>query len=194
MVRPGADRNRAPCTGVDSRAPHVNKTEREELRRLLRARFKLLRSDVAAREAELHNELDKQINDRFAAADKEHADRMDQLRAIADEANRAANDIGRDYLGVEKWGARSDAAMVRLISGLPNEAAEKKQAARRSGKLEIEERVRAALLELQRQENDLLTELATSALESAEAKNFFNRIPTVSELVPAYRLKEVGGS
>ncbi len=47
------------------------------------------------------------------------------------------------------------------------------------------------LLQLDRQEADLLRSLSVGALESEEAHRFLAAIPTVSELVPAARLAEL---
>lgn len=169
----------------------MNKSEREELRRLLRSRFKVLRADVAARQAELEVELHQQIEAEFAAGDKAWDDAMYQIRLAIDEANRKANDIGRELWGREKWGVKYDRELVGLRVAVDNPGVRERGRRFRQGQDEIDRRVKAALLELERQENQLLTDLATSALESAEAREFFDRIPSVTELVPAYRLREL---
>lgn len=168
----------------------MNKSEREELRRLLRSRFKVLRADVTARQAELEVELGKQVEAEFAAGDRAYDDAMYKIGLAADEANRQVNNIGRELWGREEWGEKHDR---RLISVGRIEKPGKAERLRSTivGQAEIERRVKTALLELDRQENQLLTELATSALESAEGREFFNRIPSVTELVPAYRLREL---
>lgn len=165
----------------------MTKAERDELRRLLRGRFKMLRSDVAARRAELEEELRVQVEQHFAAMDKAYDDAMYQLRLAVDEANRKANDLGRQLHGVETWGAKFDRQIVQCQL-IPKPGLVERNTMLTRGHAAIENRVRKALLELDRQENELLTDLATSALESAEAKAFFERMPTVSELVPAYRI------
>lgn len=168
----------------------MTKAERDELRRLLRARFKLLRADVAIRQGELQVQLGNEIEDRFAHLDRAYDDAMVVLQLAVDEANRKANDIGRQLWGTEKWGAKHDRPIVGARA-IDRPGVKERQAARFDGMRAIEARVKAALLELDRQENELLTELATGALESNEAKAFFGRIPTLTELVPAYRLPEI---
>lgn len=168
----------------------MNKTERAELRSLLRARFKLLRTDVSARKAELEAELQQQVEAEFAAGDKAYDDAMYQLQLAVDEANRKANDIGRQLWGAEKWGEKHDRVIV-TAKEIPKPGKNERWQRMNEGRAEIERRVKAALLELERQENQLLTDLATTALESTAAKEFFGRIPSVTELVPAYRLKEI---
>lgn len=168
----------------------MNRTERDELRRLLRARFKLLRTDVAARKAELERELQEQIAERFAHLDKAYDDAMYQLKLAVDEANRKANDIGRELWGREKWGAKHDRTVVQAKM-IDKPGVGERVEMHRLGRSEIDRRVKDALLRLERQENELLTELATSALESVQARQFLGRIPSVTEMVPAYRLKEI---
>lgn len=168
----------------------MTKAEREELRRLLRSKFKVLRADVAARKAELEADLTRQVEAEFAASDKAYDDAMYQLRMAADEANRKANDIGRQLWGREKWGEKHDRQII-TTAAIDRPGKTERWQRTNQGRADIEQRVKAALLELDRQENELLTDLATSALESAEARAFFQRIPSVTELVPAYRLRQI---
>jgi hypothetical protein len=168
----------------------MNKTERDELRRLLRSQFKVLRADVAARKAELDIELADQVEEQFKALDKQYDDAMYQLSLAVDEANRKANDIGRELWGREKWGETHDRTIIQAAKIERPGVKERHQMIVR-GRNTIEQRVTTALLELDRRENRLLLELATSALESAESLEFFSKIPAVSELVPAYRLQEL---
>jgi hypothetical protein len=51
--------------------------------------------------------------------------------------------------------------------------------------------VQQALLALDRQEADLLRNLALDALETDAARGFLDRIPTVADLVPSRRLREI---
>ncbi len=169
----------------------MTKAERTELVRLLRARFKMLRADVTAREAELIAELDEQIDADFAAGQKVFDDAMFELRLAVDEANRKANDIGRRLWG-ERWPTKTDQDIVRA-QPIPNPGVEERRRRKSAGSSEIESRVKKALMELNRQEITLLTELTVGALETAEAKGFFDRLPSVTELVPAYRMREIGG-
>jgi len=62
---------------------------------------------------------------------------------------------------------------------------------RREGEARIVAQIKGALLQLDRQEADLLTRLVAGALESEEARAFLGEIPTVSALVPADRLLEL---
>lgn len=167
----------------------MNKTERDELRRLIRARFKVLRSDVEQRKAELIVELEAEIAARFADEDKRWRDAAFVIEKIRREANGQINDVYRELVGRDNYPTTEDHNLVsiRHIAQPHNNRGHM----RTRGQHQIDARCKAALLELERREVDLLSDLATSALESAEARSFMGRIPTVSELVPAYRLKEI---
>jgi hypothetical protein len=170
----------------------VNKTERDELRRIIRARFKVLRCDVEQRKAELHAELEASITAQFAAQDKQWADAKFLIEEAAREANRKANDVLRS-LNVEdgRYDPRNEYSVISARSVDHVMPTRERAALSRQGVRDIEAKVKAALLELERREVDLLAELATTALESAEARAFMVRIPTVSELVPASRFAEI---
>lgn len=162
----------------------ITKGERAELRSLLRARFKLLRNEVDQREAELLAELTTNIRERFADQDKAYADAGFLIAEAARAANRQANDIVRAL--------RPDWVEREIISyrplGVPRDEHHKLT---QEGQARIAATVRAAKLTLDQQEMDLLTRLATGALESDEARAFLGEIPTVSALVPAVRLLEL---
>lgn len=170
----------------------MNKTERDELRRLIRARFKVLRSDVEQRKAELLVELDSEIAARFADVDKQWRDAAFVIEKIRLEANGQINQVYRDLIGKDEYGTAADHNLVSIRHiGQPHN---NRGHMRNRGLQQIEARCKAALLELERREVELLTDLATSALESAEARQFMGRIPTVSELVPRARLQEIEAS
>lgn len=170
----------------------MNKTERDELRRLIRARFKVLRSDVELRKAELLNELDQEIAARFADDDKRWKDATFVIEKIRREANGQINDVYRELIGKDEYGTGQDHNLVSIrYIGQPHN---NRGHMRNRGQAAIDARCRAALLELERREVELLSDLATSALESAEARTFMGRIPTVTDLVPAARLREIEAS
>lgn len=163
----------------------ISKTERAELRSLIRQRFKVLRAEVEARRAELAVELEQRITDRFAAEDKRWSDAMFLIAEAAREANRKANDIlrGLDIDGYDS-SRELDIVQARPI-GKPTA---ERSVMLRNGTKRIEAQVKGALLQLDGQEADLLTRLVANGLESDEARAFLGEIPTVSALVPADRL------
>lgn len=169
----------------------MSKGERDQLRTVIRMRFKVLRSDVQARRAEMERELEKRISASFAAADKAWQDAMFLIQQAADEANRKANDIlrGLNMEGLDLEGKDYVIVTARSIS----QPYGKRVNMRARGDAEIEAMTRKAYADLDRMEADLLTELAAGALESDAAREFLRQIPTVSDLVPASRLYSIVG-
>lgn len=167
----------------------ITKGERAELRSLIRQRFKVLRTDVEQRKAELLVELEARIAARFADDDKAWADALYLIEEAAREANRKANDIlrGLNLEGLDLDGR--DRAIV-TARALAKPTLERGQL-RKEGATRIEVQVKSALLQLDRHEADLLTRLVAGALESDEARAFLGEIPTVSQLVPADRLLQL---
>lgn len=130
-------------------------------------------------------ELEVAVTDRFAEEDRRWADASFKIGEAAREANRKANDIVREFLGT--WREKEIVSCVPL--GKPN--TQERAQLRREGMARIEAQVKAAMLQLDQQEADLLTRLALGVLESEEARAFLGEIPTVSALVPAVRLLEL---
>lgn len=172
----------------------ISKTERGELQRLVRQRFKVLRADIAQRETELLAELEDRLNTRFAADEKGWADVGFAIQQAVDEASRKANDLVREYVGREAWPHDARIVYFHGTVAIRQEIAKTqpdRSVLRRTGQAHITATIKAACLELDRQEVDLLTRLATTALESDDAREFLGAIPTVSALVPASRLLEL---
>lgn len=168
----------------------ITKAERAELRTLIRQRFRVLRADVEARKAELKAEVEERITVKYAAADKAWADAMYLIDEAKREANRKVNDILRG-LDLEEYDfdKEYDVVVVRQIV----KPVKQRAALRSESGARIDAQVKAALLELDRQEAELLTRLVVDALESEAARAFLSQIPTVSSLVPAGRLLALVG-
>lgn len=163
----------------------ITKTERSELRSLIRQRFKVLRAEVNARRAELLVELETRVDQHFAADDKRWSDAMYLIEEAVREANRKANDILRG-LDIDQLDTSRDYDVVRF-RGIAKPTADR-NVMLRNGVKRIDAQVASALLQLDGQEADLLTRLVATGLESDEARAFLGEIPTVSALVPADRL------
>jgi len=168
----------------------ITKSERAELRSLIRQRFKVLRAEIEQRRAELLVELEQGITERFAEEDKAWADAAFLIEEAVREANRKANDVMRGLLG-QAWPVHHDKGIVGTITSAIERPTQERRSLRYNGQQRISAQVQAAYLKLSQQEADLLTRLASGALESAEARAFLGEIPTVSSLVPAVRLLEL---
>lgn len=164
----------------------MNKGERDELRRLVRQRSKVLREEVKARTAELAADVEQKLVARFYERDEKrlHAER--EIQQIIDDANdKIAEAIGKvDHQITGVGRSAIPPAHIRWDTT-------DRMALRQAAMKDIESRAAAAVLSLSRQEVNLLEQLARGALESDEAMAFLASIPSVGELVPAARMEEL---
>lgn len=168
----------------------ITKAERTELKSVVRQQMRVLRAEIEQRRAELHADIEQQITDRFADEDRTWANVQHEVHEAVLEANRRINDALRDN-GYEVRGATERMWVTEPTMRQPRE---KRVELRGQAVKAVEAQVKAALLSLERQEADLLRSLAVGAIESSEAHEFLNAIPTVGELVPAARIAELEAS
>jgi hypothetical protein len=166
----------------------INKGERAELRALVKSQFKVLRSEVEQRQAEMQADLSTQLDERYAAWDKQWSDAMFLCQEKALECNRAVNDLLREMIE-QPDGGRSEFMLVAFHP--PHKPDRRRTELYRAGIARINADVKAAQLRLDRDEADLLRTLTIGALESEEARQFLAAIPTVGELVSRARLAEL---
>lgn len=169
----------------------ISKTERSELRSVVKQQFKVLRAEIKQREAELRAEAFEALQRETGAGDKQWEAVAHIAGEAVKEANRKVNDALREY-GIGHQDPSSDYSLVQFdyrFSGL-RKRTDQSEAERRID-LDVKERVRRAELAIERQEADLLRSLAVDALESEEARAFLRAIPSVAELVPSTRLNEL---
>jgi hypothetical protein len=164
----------------------MNKGERDELRRLVRQRSKVLRDEVKARTAELAADVEQKLVARFYERDEKRMAAEGAIRAIITEANEKIDEVlqGVDHQMTGVGRAMIDQPYIRWD-------VTDRLALRHAALKDIEARAAAAVLSLSRQEVDLLEQLARGALESEEAMAFLASIPSVGELVPAARMDEL---
>lgn len=167
----------------------ITKTERAELKSIVRTQMKVLHAELDQREAEMAAQIEIQLRDKYEERDRSRHELRAALDEIVAKANRKAARILReaDYDPERIMGfARAIMPEYRIVFD-DNDKAQ----LRRALHAQLEADVEGAKLRLKRQEADLLRDLAVGALESDEARAFLGTIPTVGELVPAARLKEL---
>lgn len=173
----------------------MTKGDRDALRSLIKQRFNLLRRDVEVRRAEMIADLDRRLDDQFAPHVKAWDDALFLIQQARDECNRAANSALRDVCKAvgHDYPTDIDYDLV-VVRDVGNPIPVRKKAARTQAFADIEAITKQALHELASTENALLTDLLTSGLETAEAREFIDRIPTVSTLmIPTARLTAIVG-
>ena len=166
----------------------ITKTERTELKSVVRQQFKVLRAEVVQRQAEVMADVEQQITERFTDVDKAWAEAGRVSLEATLEANRKVNDTYRELTGethIED--------MYVFLRG-PTQPSRQRQRLRQQATANLTAQVEGALLRLARQEADLLKTLAVGALESSDAHTFLLDIPMVGELVPTARLAELEAS
>lgn len=163
----------------------MNKTERAELKSVVRQQFRVLRQEIEQRATEVEAQAEYAIEQRYSDEDEAWASATAQAHAIVLEANKKVNDLFRDLPGR----FHEEDAYVHWRAPRRNQG--KRVDLRRLATVDIESKVAAAKLRLNRQEADLLRDLSLGALESEEARQFLVGIPAAAELVPLARLGEL---
>jgi hypothetical protein len=163
--------------------------ERRELRSVVRAQFKVLRAEVEQREAELDAEAEHRLMERYRDEDKQVEDLNWRIAQIVGLANREIEDLMREVSDIQDGGRWQQ--MYSLSAPLARRSSEDRKQLRSALRAGIKSQVKSAQLSLDRQEADLLKQLAMDGLESDAAQAFLTRIPAVAELVPSQRLREI---
>lgn len=167
----------------------MSKSERTELQRLVRQRFKLLREEVRGRQAEMAAEIDHAVVAKHQDRDEARAEVQRTVNRITEKANAEVDETIK-AAGYNRTGSASGWYSSPIIRWGDDGRHEQ----RRALVSDLEAKVKQAHLRLDREEVDLLQALAIGALESDEAREFLGRIPTVAELVPASRMEELEAS
>ena len=165
----------------------MTKAERTELQSIVRRQFKVLRSEVAQRQVELLADMEAEIAAKYAETDEKWSTLVDGIRMICESAEREVETFVRssDFENVQpRFGSWMG------MHNLPRPE-DGRSELRRVATAQIAARAAEAKLSLERQEADILRDLAMGALESDEAHRFLRSIPSVGELIPAARLREL---
>lgn len=162
----------------------ITKTERAELKSLVRQQFKVLRAEVHQRMTEVLADVEQEIADRYAEDDKTWMEAATRARDIAQEADAKppwCASIARIRAIYAKLGV--DATAIHYMP--PHQPRQERVALRMLATTKLQAQVKEA---------DLLRTLGIGALESDEANTFLAGIPAVGELVPVARLAELEAS
>lgn len=178
----------------------ITKTEARELKALVRSEFKVLGDELFRRRNQLKDQLDaetRKISDQQKVTAnpfmKTVNRKADELRREAEKARDALIEAG--YEGVPEnlvritmptFGAGGyvleATGSIRLPDAFKDVAKAQKQLT--DEYYEVERQI-------ERMEQDFIRELTLSQLESSEAKEFFNRVPTAEQLLPAPKILQL---
>lgn len=164
----------------------ISAKERDELRRLVRQRFKMLRGELSARGSEMEAEVEHAVVARHSLRDEARLAAEAKIRAAVDACNEqisaALAECDYDVTGV----GRGWVDPPRVFWDNTD-----REALRRAGRADIASKVADAKLRLERKEVETLESLARPVLESAEAQAFLTDLPNVAELVPRAQLDQL---
>lgn len=165
--------------------------DRRELRSIVKGRFKVLRAEVKRRETEMKAEIEAELVDRYRVQQQAIADARREVQEIIGEALRSARLVAARLSDAHP---DVEAEIGTHYGGIAFDARIKNRAElHRALIAAIPDKIGDAQLELDRQENDLLQSLSVGALQTEQAQQFMATIPTVGELVPRARLREIEG-
>lgn len=168
----------------------ITKGERTELRSIVRQQFRVLRSEVVQRQLEMAAQVETDLAERYADGDAAWQGIMHEIHEATLEANRRVNDA----LNNAGFQVKGNYERVFISCAPIQQPTQDRMQLRHLAQTRIAAQVKAALLRLEREEADLLRTLAVGAIESDEARQFLERIPTVGELVSVARLAELEAS
>jgi hypothetical protein len=169
---------------------HITPGERRELRAVVRQQMRVLRTEVEQRKYELIAEAERRLAEKYRDEDIAADELQHRLARLTENTNRQLLEVLREYetLIDGRWKQRMSGYATPHIYRSNTGSRDQLRKALVAG---IDVQVKQAKLGLDRQEADLLKDLAVDALETSAAREFLTRIPTVAELVPSQRLREI---
>jgi hypothetical protein len=170
-------------------------SERRELRSIVKAQFKVLRTEVRRRKEELGAEVEHELLERHREEDRAIAAARAEVDKVCMDAAHEVRRIGEELaerfadLSVRtSAGATFNGFTIRFEATNPN-----RTQVHRAATAAIPATIADALLHLDQQEITLLRQLSAGALTSEQAQQFMGGIPTVGQLVPRARVAELAG-
>jgi preprotein translocase subunit SecA len=161
----------------------MTKTERTELRRIIKNRYEHLYEQIAVREGMIAAQFREQLVEKSQAKIDEHTKEikslLDDYNKIVDRLNEALRAASDDGL-TTPYGSRYDHAdLTRVKFQLAGIEREVTRAVQR-----VREEAGLSKLDLRSDAIALDEELAIGSLQSDDARDFLARIPTIDTLLP----------
>lgn len=164
--------------------------ERATLRNVVRTQYRVLRSEIETRVAELKVEAAKRSREKYAQEDADWAKLAADVRKVIARAQKQVDAL------VEAAPVKPDPGYSSRTPKVSIEYLYKPTNAKRK-KLEEEfsaaigARARQAKLQFDREEADALRYLAADEVKSEKAKQFLDTIPSIQTALPTSTLAEV---
>lgn len=173
-------------TAVDNQ---ITAGERRELRSVVRSQMKALRAEIKQRERELDAEIEVRLVEKYRDQDARSRELQAKIRKLTAKANEQLHKL------LEEFDDLSDGGVFRRVNDFNspyisrNEM--KRDELRRALQAGMKAEISKAVISIDRQEADLLRDLAVDGLKSDAAKTFLARITTAQELLPPKRIVEI---
>jgi type V secretory pathway adhesin AidA len=170
----------------------ISKSERDDLRRLIQQREKVLKSAAKQRSAELLADFENQMGSEFSFDDDEVWQAT--MRATMIEVEHAKQRIAARCreLGVPaRFAPTLEVNWVHR--GYDNQVACRKDELRRMAKTKIAAMEAKAMVEVEVTCLKAQTELTATGLASGAARDFFEQLPDIESLMPKLSYAEVAG-
>lgn len=166
----------------------MTRTERSDLSKIVRMRMRVVRSEIKQKAAEALASVEKQLAAAYPMNDPRWKKISEDAEAMIRQTDKKIAALCRE-MGVPEsfrpslnlqWYSRGENATKNRRAELRNVAVSR-----------IEARVKTGNLEADRSEAEILTRIAASGLESAEAVKFLADLPSADALVPKLMLEEL---
>ena len=166
----------------------MTKSERTELSRLMRDRAKVAKDEIESHAGRVLVNIEAQLAATYPEDHAAWADITEHARRVIAEADTQIAQRCRE-LGIPErfrpsinysWYNRGENAMKDRRAEL-----------RKVAQTELVARVKAAKNTIDRRAVDLRTQLAAGMLESSQAKDFLNAMPSIDDLVPPITLDDL---
>jgi hypothetical protein len=164
----------------------LNKTERTELAGIVRRNFRVAKAGIEEQRAKVLADFEAAIAHEWDPVELAVVELVKEAEAAVDRLNKR---IATQFMTLglpEEWAPRG----AFWLSGRgENQIAGRRAELRKQAVTRAEAQARTAKLELERQEAELLTRIATTALDSAAAQAFLGQVPNLAELMPAIEVE-----
>jgi hypothetical protein len=173
---------------IVKKTDRMTSADRNDLVRLLRARVRVVKNEIAAAQAVQLSEVERQLAATYSAYDEAWAEITKDLEKMAAEADKKIAAKCRAMGIPENFRPEID---VTWYGRGENANAKRRAELRRVAETTLEARAKAARVEVDRTEADLLSKIILAGLRSAEARLFLESLPTVEKLLPKLSLDEL---
>ena len=163
----------------------MTRRDREDLQKIARMRAKVAKDGVAVREAELLADVEKQLAARYGSNHEAWAEITADAEARIAEADREIAKRCRD-LGIrEEFRPRLN---LYWLGRGENGDRERRAELRKIAQTQIAAAGRRTKASIDIKVTEVLTALIAGGLESAEARDYLESIPSAAELMPPIQI------